>query len=225
MCIIIIFYATYIVLSYFVHPPTPLAVDDASTTTAWNTDPVLPGLVVTFGVTAHRVADSSLGLVVGARIGTGNVLGAVQLVAVVEVDAVSVTPPVVLHLDFPSRARSSTARDGSTLKVRCVVLLEVLEVTIDEFLDFCRGEAVLGLRLLRPCGELFSEFVLVIADGTDVLTDFIDGLLGDVVDSSSGAGAVRDKCLDFLDEVVDPACVFYRVDVGGGSGSGVGESS
>ena len=111
------------------------------------------------------------------------------------------------------------------MKARCVVLLEDLEVTIDELLDLCRGEAVLGLRVLRPCSELTSEFVLVITDGTDVLTDLIDGLLGDVVDSSSGAVAVRNECLDFFDEEVDPACVLYLVDVGGVSGSIVGESS
>ena len=113
MCVIAVFHATHIALLYFVLPPIPSGVADATATTAGNTDPVLSGLVAALGVTAHGVIDGSLGIVVGSRIGALLVRGAIQLVAVVSVDAVLETPPVVLQLDLGWRWKCAV-RNGCT---------------------------------------------------------------------------------------------------------------
>ena len=120
-CVVAVSHATHFVLLYFVLLPKPSGVADATATTSGNTDPVLSGLVVTLGVTTHRVVDSSLLLVVGSRVGTLLAQGAVQLVAVVGVDTVLVAPPVVLQLDLRWRWGSLGSIVGSS-RIVCTTL-------------------------------------------------------------------------------------------------------
>ena len=97
-------------------------------------------------------------------------------------------------------------------------MFEFFEETLDDSLDLSRVEVGLSFRVLRPCSELTLEFVLVVTDGTNVLTDLIDGVGGDAVDTGSGAAAVGNECFDFLDKGVDPTLMLLGVGVGGGGG-------